>query len=65
VTTDDVRELERRLRAHGLSRKASRDAVSVVRAWLAEQPPHDADLDAGVALLEAAHVLMRRLQTAR
>lgn len=38
MTAEQARDLEDRLRARGLSRKARREALTEFRAWLAEQP---------------------------
>lgn len=60
MTPDQARELEQRLRARGLSRKASRDAVACVREWIAEQP-HDVDVEVAAAM---AQTLLRDLARA-
>ena len=49
MTPDEAHELERRLRARGLSRNAARNAVAVVREWLEPDPVQEA----ATALLKA------------
>lgn len=43
MTAEQARDLEGRLRARGLSRKATREALTQFRVWLAEQPGGDLD----------------------
>jgi hypothetical protein len=65
MTADEARELERRFRAQGLSRKATRKALAEVRAWIAEHPAPPIAPEAGddaelVAII--AQVLLRDLR---
>jgi hypothetical protein len=53
VTTEQARELEHRLHARGLSRKASREAVATFQAWLEEHPVNEAEIEVVTAVATA------------